>query len=64
MKPFYNSSIALNNDIENFMVSNFYLISNFTGWDKYGTCPILTPGISHFYPKLQGKNETSAKTVF
>ena len=41
----------------------FYL-SNFTGWDKYGTCPIFTPGISHIYPKLQGKNETSAKTVF
>ena len=41
---------ALNNDIENFMVSRFYPSGNSTGSGKYGTYSIFTQGVSHFYP--------------
>ena len=58
-KP-YSSSLgsmhrrALNNDFGNFMMSHFYPIDNSTGWGKNGSCPIFTPGVSCFYPKLPG----------
>ena len=46
------------------MASRFYLIGNSTEWGKHGTCSIFTPRVSHFYPKLRGKNGTSVKAVF
>ena len=29
----------------------------YDAWGKNGTRPIFTPSLSHFYPKLWGKNE-------
>ena len=46
------------------MASRFYLIGNSTEWGKHGTCSIFTPRVSHFYPKLRGKNGTSVKAAF
>ena len=55
---------ALNNDIENFIVSHFHPTGNSSWWGKYETCSIFTLGASHIYDKLWSKNETSVKPVF
>ena len=39
------------------IIDNFYPIDNFM-------CPILTPGVSRFDPKLWSKNGTSLKVIF
>ena len=47
-----------------FSCFTFYPTDNSTGWGQNGTCPIFTPGVSCFYPKLWGKNEISLKAIF
>ena len=45
------------------MVSHLYPIDNSIGWRKNETCPIVTPGVSCFYPKSQFKNGTCLKAI-